>query len=277
MFLLVVRRLIHAPLFVLSTAAVCLYLFGFFSLFYCRIDYTADALLEPFGIAADEIAACSFDPVERSPARLRESAFDYAELVGIRSLVEPLYEEKELEEFAEYIKRMRNLQRKKRIARSSRPSSRLNALNNKKNILRRPKDIWDPRFSLPIPRGSFWLSSPFGPRKKANGKWGFHHGIDMAANRGTPIRAAGKGRIVEACRVKGYGNTVVIQHDARFTTRYAHMQTISVSVGKIVEEGELIGTVGATGYVRKSGGDGSHLHFEVRDRGRSCNPFYFLK
>jgi murein DD-endopeptidase MepM/ murein hydrolase activator NlpD len=55
------------------------------------------------------------------------------------------------------------------------------------------------------------------------------------------------------------------------------MQSIAVRQGDVVAEGAVIGTVGATGYVRKSGGDGSHLHFEVRDHGRSCNPFYFLK
>ncbi|HAU30022.1 MAG: M24/M37 family peptidase [candidate division TM6 bacterium GW2011_GWF2_43_17] len=224
-----------------------------------------------------EIQFDLIDPVERSPERLRDLALDFAEKAGLRAQVDALYQEQEIEDFPSYIRRTRaakkkGVQKKPAVAKTKSvgPASRLPAT-------RRKKEQWDPRFSLPIPHGSFWLSSPFGPRKKANGKWGFHHGIDMAANRGTPIKAAGRGSVIEAGWSKGYGKTVVIRHDERFTTRYAHMDRIFVRVGDRVNEGSKLGCVGATGYVRKTGGDGSHLHFEVRDRGKSCNPFYFLK
>lgn len=216
------------------------------------------------------------DPVERSPERLRDVALDFAEKAGLRAQVDVLYQEQELEDFSTYIRRTRAA-KKKGVQRRQVAPRNVRAAPSRMPAMRRKKEQWDPRFSSPIPRGSFWLSSPFGPRKKANGKWGFHHGIDMAANRGTPISAAGSGTVIEARWSKGYGKTVVIKHDERFTTRYAHMDRIDVRLGDRVCEGAKIGCVGATGYVRKMGGDGSHLHFEVRDRGKSCNPFYFLK
>ena len=130
-------------------------------------------------------------------------------------------------------------------------------------------------FGLPIPRGKFWLSSPFGPRRKRNGVWGFHRGIDMAAGRGTPVRAAAAGQVVEACIDGGYGKTVVVAHSSRFKTRYAHLDKILVKEGQCVDEGMVIGRVGATGAVR--GRDPYHLHFEVCVYGKHVNPFYYLR
>ncbi len=267
---------IRHPVRFLMVVALLVLAFGVFSAFVCRVPYSdeiVEILVESDSIDGESDHFDRLDPVERSPERLRDAAVEFADKVGLREQVYELYQEQELEEFASYIRRMR-----KRPVSKAKPVIRKRVVAQPRaSVVRRKKEHWDPRFSLPIPRGSFWLSSPFGPRKKANGKQGFHHGVDMAANRGTPIRAAGSGVVTEAGWGKGYGNTVVIKHDDRFTTRYAHMDNIKVRVGQKVSEGAVIGCVGATGYVRKSGGDGSHLHFEVRDCGRSCNPFYFLK
>lgn len=134
----------------------------------------------------------------------------------------------------------------------------------------------DMHFSWPIDRASFWLSSPFGPRKH-RGAWGFHRGIDMAAVKGTPVMSASGGVVVEARYHSGFGKTVVVAHDSKYRTRYAHLNTILVDVGQHVERGQRIGKVGATGHVRsKRGGDASHLHFEVYVFGKQVNPMYFL-
>lgn len=134
----------------------------------------------------------------------------------------------------------------------------------------------DMSFAWPIDRSNFWLSSFFGPRK-LNGKWKFHSGIDMAAVKGTPVKAAAQGIVVEARYAQGYGKTVVIAHTAKYKTRYAHLNSILVKVGQKVNKGDRIGRVGATGFVRsKRGGDASHLHFEVYVFGKQVNPMYFL-
>lgn len=138
--------------------------------------------------------------------------------------------------------------------------------------------ISDMNFMWPIDRSNFWLSSHFGPRRKSNGTPGFHYGIDMAAVKGTPVRAASSGVVIEAQNVKGYGKTVVIAHNHKYRTRYAHLSSIAVRMGQAVNGGQLIGRVGATGAVRSKHGrnGGSHLHFEVSAYGKKVNPLYFL-
>jgi murein DD-endopeptidase MepM/ murein hydrolase activator NlpD len=135
----------------------------------------------------------------------------------------------------------------------------------------------DMAFSWPIERAHFRISSVFGPRKKANGSPGFHYGLDMAAMRGTPVKAAAGGVVIEARNARGYGKTIVIAHNRKYRTRYAHLSTIYASVGQKVERGDCIGKVGATGHVRSAhGGDPSHLHFEVCSFGKHINPMYCL-
>jgi murein DD-endopeptidase MepM/ murein hydrolase activator NlpD len=96
-----------------------------------------------------------------------------------------------------------------------------------------------------------------------------HRGVDYAAARGTPIRAAGDGRVVLSGRKGGYGKTVVLQHGGTYTTLYAHMSRFHARArkGKRVEQGEVIGYVGKTGLAT-----GSHLHYEFRVRGVHKDP-----
>lgn len=131
-------------------------------------------------------------------------------------------------------------------------------------------------FMWPIDKDKFWLSSLFGARKRIDGTWGFHHGIDMAAVKGTIIKAARAGTITEASFQTGYGNTVVVQHTQNLKTRYAHLHTIRVCVGQKVNQAAIVGTVGETGFIRKKGKDGSHLHFEVYEYGKRVNPMHCL-
>ena len=96
-----------------------------------------------------------------------------------------------------------------------------------------------------------------------------HQGVDYAAPTGTPIKAAGDGRIVFRGRKGGYGNCVVIQHGGGYSTLYAHMSRFrrGLHVGSHVEQDQVIGYVGMTGVAT-----GPHLHFEVRVNGVPRNP-----
>jgi len=100
-------------------------------------------------------------------------------------------------------------------------------------------------------------------------KWKAHLGIDYAARRGTPVVAAGSGRISYAARLGSYGNLIKIRHDDGYETRYAHLKSFRRGIrrGKYVKKGQTIGYVGSTGR-----STGPHLHFELRKRGRAINP-----
>lgn len=130
-------------------------------------------------------------------------------------------------------------------------------------------------FAWPLDISLFRISSPFGPRKKANGAPDFHYGVDLAAYRGTMVKAAAAGEVIEAnYSQRGYGNTVVIMHSKKYKTRYAHLDAIHVRVGQRVKELEHIGTVGSTGHVR--GKYPWHLHFEVYVGQDRINPLWVL-
>ncbi len=95
-----------------------------------------------------------------------------------------------------------------------------------------------------------------------------HKGVDYAAPTGTPIRAAGDGKIVFRGWKSGYGNFIMIQHNARITTAYGHMSRFAkVKVGQHVQQGQTIGYVGMTGLAT-----GPHLHYEFRVGGQHRNP-----
>lgn len=96
-----------------------------------------------------------------------------------------------------------------------------------------------------------------------------HKGVDYAAPRGTPIKAAGDGRVVSAARKGGYGNTVVIKHGQRYQTLYAHMQGFAkgIRTGSTVKQGQVIGYIGTTGL-----STGPHLHYEFHVNGVQVDP-----
>ena len=96
-----------------------------------------------------------------------------------------------------------------------------------------------------------------------------HKGIDFAAATGTPIKAAGAGRIVSRGRKGGYGNAVVLAHNNSITTLYGHMSRFAkgLKVGDRVSQGQVIGYVGMTGLA-----SGPHVHYEYRVNGVHKNP-----
>lgn len=94
-----------------------------------------------------------------------------------------------------------------------------------------------------------------------------HKGIDYGAPSGTPIRAAGDGKVVFAGVRNGFGNVVMIQHGGVYTTLYGHMSKIGVKNGARVSQGQIIGAVGQTGLAT-----GPHLHYEFHVNGTAVNP-----
>lgn len=95
-----------------------------------------------------------------------------------------------------------------------------------------------------------------------------HTGIDIAADTHTPVQASNAGRIVRAESIIYTGNTVVIEHGGGLKTYYFHMESLQVKEGDLVERGQVIGTVGSTGY-----STGAHLHFEVKLGKSSLSPW----
>ncbi|MGZ8633089.1 MAG: murein hydrolase activator EnvC family protein [Solirubrobacteraceae bacterium] len=101
-----------------------------------------------------------------------------------------------------------------------------------------------------------------------------HPGIDIGVPSGTPIRAAGAGRVALMQSVGasgGYGNFTCIQHTGALSTCYAHQSRFATSLGASVSQGQVIGDVGCTGLCF-----GAHLHFEVRINGAVTNPLNYL-
>ena len=94
-----------------------------------------------------------------------------------------------------------------------------------------------------------------------------HRGTDYAAPRGTPVYAAGDGRVIEAGYTRPNGNFVFIQHGETYKTHYLHLHRIKVKQGQRVKQGETIGTVGSTGSAT-----GPHLHYEFLVNGVHRNP-----
>lgn len=100
------------------------------------------------------------------------------------------------------------------------------------------------------------------------GKMRAHKGVDYAAPSGTPIRAAGSGKVAFRGWKSGYGNFVMIEHDNRISTAYGHLSRFApLKVGQRVSQGQTIGYVGMTGLAT-----GPHLHYEFRVAGQHRNP-----
>lgn len=117
------------------------------------------------------------------------------------------------------------------------------------------------------------ITSPYGPRRHPIfGVRSMHSGIDLAAPRGTSIKASEGGLVIYAGWYGGYGRVVIVDHSKGYTTLYAHLDKIDVQVGERIKQGKVVGREGATGYAT-----GPHLHFEVRSNGKPQNPTLYLQ
>lgn len=126
--------------------------------------------------------------------------------------------------------------------------------------------------SLPWPTVGT-VNSEFGMRvhPEFNTKM-MHTGIDIAAPIGTPVISVAAGQVLYAGWMRGYGQTVIIDHGGDLLTIYGHLSRMDVRGGQAVAAGQIIGGVGSTGI-----STGSHLHFEVRINGTAKNPRAYLR
>ncbi|MFH1011527.1 MAG: peptidoglycan DD-metalloendopeptidase family protein [bacterium] len=118
-----------------------------------------------------------------------------------------------------------------------------------------------------------YVSSGFGYRRDPfTGRTDMHPGVDIPQKAGTPVVATGAGQVIYADRYHSYGKLVVIDHGNGYETVYGHLQIIHVKAGELVQKGQQIGTLGATGRATAP-----HIHYEVRVAGKPVDPLdYFF-
>lgn len=123
--------------------------------------------------------------------------------------------------------------------------------------------IWP--ISGPITSEFGWRTHPiFGTAR-------FHSGLDIGGDYGIPIYAAAGGTVIYAGWISGYGNAVIIDHGGGVTTLYGHNDSLNVSEGENVAQGQVIAMCGSTGN-----STGPHCHFEVRENGEPVSPYGYL-
>ena len=117
------------------------------------------------------------------------------------------------------------------------------------------------------------IMSKFGTKRKGDyNAFTFQSGIDIKAERGTPVKNVFNGEVMFAQWLKGYGNLMIINHGNNYYTLYAHVEELYKKKGDRVDTGEIIGTAGDTGSIK-----GPCLHFEVRHHGKPVDPLKWLK
>ncbi|MCI5049770.1 MAG: M23 family metallopeptidase [Rickettsiales bacterium] len=117
------------------------------------------------------------------------------------------------------------------------------------------------------------ISSEFGERADPfTGLKDFHEGVDIAAERGTPVRSSAKGRVIGVGKHVRLGNYVKVDHGGGITTQYGHLKDIHVKGGQEVRAGQKVGTVGSTGR-----STGPHLDYSLRIDGKPVDPLTRLQ
>lgn len=147
-------------------------------------------------------------------------------------------------------------------------------LTNYKETLADVEDLKKKLKQLPIvwPTNSQKVTSPFGNRKDPFTKEeSSHNGIDIAGKFKAPIYAGADGIVTMAAENGGYGNMIEIKHSSIYSTKYAHLETMDVTVGEKVSQGDIIGYMGSTGR-----STGVHLHYEIIKNGKSLNPLPYM-
>lgn len=119
-------------------------------------------------------------------------------------------------------------------------------------------------FICPLQSGSYKISSYYGDGRN-------HKGVDLVAKAGTPIFSVAEGKVIYSGWDSDFGYNIIIQHNNGIKTRYAHAKALCVAKGATVQQGEMIATVGSTGW-----STGNHLHFEVIVNGNRVNPAPYI-
>jgi len=132
-------------------------------------------------------------------------------------------------------------------------------------------DLTDPDIPSIWP-ASGTITSEFGEIRKTH----THKGIDISNNTGTPVRSTANGTVIAVGSSGNFGRRIMIYHGTdengtTYVTIYAHLSEFKVGIGEKVDQGDLIGLMGNTGFSK-----GSHLHYEIRVNGAPVNPRMFL-
>jgi murein DD-endopeptidase MepM/ murein hydrolase activator NlpD len=119
------------------------------------------------------------------------------------------------------------------------------------------------------------ITSTFGSRRHP--LWGvvqLHAGVDAISDGGTlgaAVNATAGGTVVGVDSRVAYGTAVIVDHGGRLATVYAHLASVDVAVGDVVNRGDRLGGAGATGFAT-----GAHLHYEIRSNGAPIDPTSYL-
>lgn len=129
--------------------------------------------------------------------------------------------------------------------------------------------LWSGPFIIPVPGP---ITTAFGTGRSYNGgPVSTHHsGTDIAADEGTPVMAAARGRVAFAGELTTRGTSVIIDHGWGVFTAYHHLSRIDVAEGQLVEQGQVIAAVGMTGLAT-----GPHLHWELVVGGQNVDPVFW--
>ena len=130
--------------------------------------------------------------------------------------------------------------------------------------------LWKKEFHYPVPER---ITSPYGAMRFINNKVsGYHSGVDFGVPIGTPVKATNSGRVILSMTLTSTGNTIIIDHGYNLFSSYAHLDSLGVDVGDIVESGQLIGRSGNTGFTT-----GPHLHFTMSIGNTFINPMLLME
>lgn len=132
------------------------------------------------------------------------------------------------------------------------------------------KTFWSAPFAYPLANAT--VTDPFGYIRQTGSYQIAHKGTDFRAPEGTPVFAMNRGVVRLARNFRVYGKTIVVDHGLGVMTLFMHLSKINVNVGELVEQGQIIGLAGESGYA-----EAPHLHMSVRINGVSVDPIAFLK
>ncbi|HAH07326.1 MAG TPA: hypothetical protein DCM05_12530 [Elusimicrobia bacterium] len=137
--------------------------------------------------------------------------------------------------------------------------------------LESPERLYEGIFQLPVEGGR--LTSQYGHPRTVNRSqpWPRHKGVDLAAREGTPVLAPNHALVALATSTPVQGGVVVLDHGQGVLSALLHLKTLDVRVGRVVQRGTRVGTVGTTGF-----STGPHLHWELRVHGAAVDPLPWL-
>lgn len=135
----------------------------------------------------------------------------------------------------------------------------------------RPEKLWEGTFVQPV---EGVITTEYSDTRYTNDNPvpSRHSGIDIAAKRGTPVKASNTGYVTMAMPLYISGNTVILDHGMGIFTAYSHLDEISVQKGDLIPKGDIVGTIGTTGF-----STGPHLHFTFYINGTYVNPWTFFE